>query len=568
MTDKINIISGYDDPDEEEQISLPGTTYYVKNAGNNGLDGLSDANAWQTIAKVNGFAFQPGDTVCFKRGNIWKEELRPTADGTFTKNIHITAYGAGARPIITARDTLTGWTVPANWTETGAGTNIWWITYSKATTRLWINKGAGYVEQRRANSLSGDLPQIGAADPYYLDNVAHRLYVYSIDTLGDGNPANEFTGMEVYIRDEGTYLDNAAYFTLSELDIRGGYYSLRMNFSNGSTIHDCNIGFDSSFLGLSIGNSNSVNVYNCILDSNSKLTYTYEASYTNDGCKIYGNCNNINITNNHFIDWGHSSIYLLNLDLAKTNDNINIGYNDFTAPDISYGRALNVDLCDVNASNIRIYNNYIHDMPTQNQVNCYQIQFFNNIINNITGVNWEAGVACGLNISMYSLTTRPKQGKFYNNVFANCADEGVRINNFWGNAGYFIEENEFINNIFFNNDSTDDYQLTIQPMTGAWEKILDNTYKNNLFYKAGIDDLISYRGTPETVAEFNAENGNAWNEVISLSITGDPLFVGAADFHIQAASAAKYVGIYVPVKKDFDGVIWHDPRSEGAYEFV
>lgn len=30
------------------------TTYYVKNGGSDGADGLSDATAWETIGKVNG----------------------------------------------------------------------------------------------------------------------------------------------------------------------------------------------------------------------------------------------------------------------------------------------------------------------------------------------------------------------------------------------------------------------------------------------------------------------------------------------------------------------------------
>ena len=34
-------------------INILGTNYYIKNGGNDGLDGLSDANAWETINKIN-----------------------------------------------------------------------------------------------------------------------------------------------------------------------------------------------------------------------------------------------------------------------------------------------------------------------------------------------------------------------------------------------------------------------------------------------------------------------------------------------------------------------------------
>jgi hypothetical protein len=52
--------------------------YYVKNNGNDKASGLSDSNAWKTIAKVNAFArdpgFSDGDIIQFKRGDIWTND--------------------------------------------------------------------------------------------------------------------------------------------------------------------------------------------------------------------------------------------------------------------------------------------------------------------------------------------------------------------------------------------------------------------------------------------------------------------------------------------------------------
>ena len=43
--------------------------YYVDASnGNDNWDGLSPANAWETIAKVNSMSFQSGDFILFKRG--------------------------------------------------------------------------------------------------------------------------------------------------------------------------------------------------------------------------------------------------------------------------------------------------------------------------------------------------------------------------------------------------------------------------------------------------------------------------------------------------------------------
>lgn len=74
--------------------------YYVDSSGDDGHDGLTPATAWQTIAKVNGFALNPGDHVLFKRGQTFAGQLAPVLDGTVDKSIVYGAYGSGERPII------------------------------------------------------------------------------------------------------------------------------------------------------------------------------------------------------------------------------------------------------------------------------------------------------------------------------------------------------------------------------------------------------------------------------------------------------------------------------------
>jgi copper-binding protein NosD len=79
-----------------------GTVYYVDPAGGDDTRaGASAATAWQSLAKVNAFPFQPGDTVLFRRGATWREKLRLTADGTAERPITVGAYGSGAAPVFT-----------------------------------------------------------------------------------------------------------------------------------------------------------------------------------------------------------------------------------------------------------------------------------------------------------------------------------------------------------------------------------------------------------------------------------------------------------------------------------
>src|SRR3990167_3923419 len=76
--------------------------YYVKNDGNDSADGLSDANAWATVAKVVASSFAAGDQILFKRGSTWAETLFFPSSGASGNPIVIGDYGAGALPVITS----------------------------------------------------------------------------------------------------------------------------------------------------------------------------------------------------------------------------------------------------------------------------------------------------------------------------------------------------------------------------------------------------------------------------------------------------------------------------------
>jgi len=75
-------------------------TYYIKNGGNNGKNGLSDANAWRTIGKVNSVNFADGDIIQFNLGDTFDDAnltLRAVTNA-INKTITIQDYGAGDLP--------------------------------------------------------------------------------------------------------------------------------------------------------------------------------------------------------------------------------------------------------------------------------------------------------------------------------------------------------------------------------------------------------------------------------------------------------------------------------------
>ena len=91
-------------------------TYFVKPASEGGKDighdGLSDAQAWATIGKVNSHNFQPGDNVFFKCGGTWTGTyIFVDWDGTADNRVVIGAYYgngvvgvSGDKPVIDGND--------------------------------------------------------------------------------------------------------------------------------------------------------------------------------------------------------------------------------------------------------------------------------------------------------------------------------------------------------------------------------------------------------------------------------------------------------------------------------
>lgn len=94
-------------------LSASATNYYVKNGGNDALAGTSDANAWETITKVNAVwnagTFAPGDSILFNRGDTFYGSITISESGISGNPITLSAYGTGDKPKLSCFTTITGW---------------------------------------------------------------------------------------------------------------------------------------------------------------------------------------------------------------------------------------------------------------------------------------------------------------------------------------------------------------------------------------------------------------------------------------------------------------------------
>lgn len=160
-------------------------TYYVSSAGSDAADG-SQANPWQTIAKVNASTLAAGDQVLFRRGDTFEGSLIPPSSGAAGNPIVFGAYGSGAKPIIT------GLTKIADATWKSIGNNLYEAPV--------VNGGAMLNGFFMAGALKplARYPKATDANAGYLAFDTHSGQTSITDAALAGAP--NFTGGEVVIR--------------------------------------------------------------------------------------------------------------------------------------------------------------------------------------------------------------------------------------------------------------------------------------------------------------------------------------------------------------------------------
>ena len=92
--------------------------YYVDALrGADSASGQSPARAWRTLERVNHAALQPGDSVLFRRGRVWRGTLR-TKSGEEGNALRYGAYGDGEKPRILSSADLSD---PSLWSRVRDG---------------------------------------------------------------------------------------------------------------------------------------------------------------------------------------------------------------------------------------------------------------------------------------------------------------------------------------------------------------------------------------------------------------------------------------------------------------
>jgi hypothetical protein len=151
----------------------------------------------------------------------------------------------------------------------------------------------------------------------------------------------------------------------------------------------------------------------------------------------------------------------------------------------------------------------------------------------------------GAGISFYN--------EIYNNTIYNTDEAGIKV--FGYGSVVNVKNNILKNNILLNcgknsKDGYGNYGLVID----ASSNVGGNTYQYNDIYKAGVSNIVFYRGTPKTVVGFNAKNGNN-GDIMGNNIQADPKLVDPSTFNFKLSPDSPCIdaGINVGLTKDYAG---------------
>lgn len=475
-------------------VSLHAETYYVKSSGNDSNTGLTDAQAWVSLTKVNGFAFSSGDSVLFRGGDVWISPgaLAPYRLSPSVGNIYIGSYGTGQAEF-NAWIELAGWEVSENWEE--YSTNVWrMVLVSVYPNRLWLNGKDSY----RCSTLS-----LTSTENWRW--VSNYLYVYATE-----NPSTFYNSIRSGNTQARTIGLGYPGITLDNVKIVGGNNAVSISASN-VTVKNCTIGDKINLNGINVacntpGDSvDNVLIYNNKLMTGDSITYDYikDPHSTGDAIQLGEGSTNCKVYNNYFEKWSHCALYMLALD-EDYPFNGNEGYSNYiTSPTIDYARAFGVDY-HISGYDNSIHDNVVYNMSIGNQLNGNTFKFYNNVIDGIRDCSYSNTTEIGIGFAAYASAATNME--VYNNTVVNCYAPAHWVNDYgYGTYGNYVHDNNFWNSAYAGTN----YQLYFYTLAG----VNNNIYTNNHIYSSNTANTVYYNNSAMTVS--------AWNDF--TTINGDSI---------------------------------------------
>jgi parallel beta-helix repeat protein len=561
--------------------------YYVNSlSGSDSNSGTSESSSWKTLAKVNSFTFKPGDQILFKRGGVWREQLKVPSSGSSSNPIVFGAYGSGNNPVIDGADIISS--------MTSAGSNIWQKTGVTTQPNLMYLNGT-------VGSPKTSLGACTSEGDWYYNSVTDILYVYS-NTNPSGN-------VELGQRKRVIDLGSRHYIIISNLTIQ-----------HSNELNNPSFGIDNTSGGISATTANSLTIIGCtiqkngihglyignssdIIIKNSTFLRNGESHNTGDNVRIYATTTgtgNIIFADNISSYCGSDGVRILgstkanhitNIDIYGNTFNNNIAtglyvqksdsvaiYNntfDSNGDEIDAGEDYSIGISSVD--NLDVYNNTITNHKGNDAIQVYSdatarwgsshnVSIYRNYI---SGVKYGDCIGIGIhhdqtcqNLKIYYNTLISADGYgivLYHHDAGTARANSVDVfnNTVYGNiiGGIYLTADFPVvlkNNIFVDNGAITNVNAS-KSTTGL-------KTSNNLYYqKNGY--VLRYKGNKYTTATIKNFEASAQNT--------NPMFTNATngDLSLQAGSPAINAGVNVGLTHDILGNPIVGAPDIGAYEY-
>lgn len=504
--------------------SAKGVTYFVKNGGSDAADGLSDATAWATVAKVQGATLLPGDTVQFKCGSVWREAWNVGAGGSNSAYINYTSYSSGAKPRITGTVVKSGFALHSG--------SIYKITgYAcPIDTYLVTQNGARLLRKTSTGAM--------VAGSFFHDDAGDILYVWMTD---NSNPSTKT--IEVSEQYNEVVVAARAYVTFNgiKFDGAGGQFGASYKVMSGSDHIDtlfCDI-VDAHYAGYwferaaSQTVSTSVRLLNCNLGNCTIQNIAVEGSGTTnrvagwigDGNIVDGGGNSSEGQASVAIRYGSAA--------AWTNNEV----KNFTGA-FFWGGAFYNDF----SINSVVQGNYHHDC-TPNAVQ------FDDGSNGFYCIrNTFVGMSTG-DCAVFEDHLRANGTSTFVHNTCVGGQSGLR---FGPGSGASKETGITFKNNIVSHQTFANINIDESGSSAVASDDFDNDVDYNLYYKSGGAVFVTFDAN-------NTYNLTTWRAATTWdahSVEGDPLFTnaGAADYTLQSGSPALNVGVAIsPINDGYSG---------------
>jgi len=520
-------------------VSVHAADYYVSSSDANRSDsGLgSQSQPWATVAKVNASVFAPGDTIHFKCGDQWRESLTTPSAGNATGRITFTAYGSGAKPVLSGAEMITSWTVSATGTANTYTAPLTTATVMVTSDSTFLAKGTG------AASLT--------ANQYYWS-----AGVLSINIGAD--PSSHV--IEAAQRNNAAYVPAGKnYVTLVGLSLqKTNLANVRVDNCTYPVVQDCDLFFSNDSTTFAGGGINADRAHYALYKGN-HVNYALGdgiISWRAHDVEINGNlienvldggvyagadgiqigavsttpnaCDNFKILNNTVIRPSASTNK--GCIIAEMGDNGIIGGNVCSKG--AFGIAASGD-------NMTIEHNYVtgfgvaggirvsQDMPTDG------VKIRYNIVTESPGFS---GITLTNDTSGHS---QPRSNfEIYNNVVYHT---------YYGIAIGEPFSGSIKNNIVWARHTSPRFRLSVKSVIAGGTLAIDH----NIYQDQGTEVMLSLNG----VSYYDLATWQAATGYDTHSVTTDPLWVNpvGGDFQLQAGSPAINAGEDVGLTSDYEG---------------